>query len=280
MNLFGFKPKKTQKPEDENKNSHLTNNSCEIIGEDKAIIAYARVASTTAATLYLEYNRIMTVLDIDTPVTITVYREGKSAVLVTGKIVTATTRGITVSTDDVTELLYVRSSFRTRVFIPGRIYFGDPDEKDSFEQDVMIDDISINGVMMSCPAELEVDSVGVLEFRLPADVLYLPIIIRRCVERQDSVYMKYGGEFCEPSVKQSNTVSHFIFQLTTAMRQHGSTSTSDYRLFKKAWNSILEWEKGRHGIKPSMLNRYNRKSIAGQNNFFKRKNFTNRNGGK
>ncbi len=282
MNLFNLKSKKNDIADDNNPNSYLNDLSCEITKEDKTVIGYARVASSTSVTLYLEYNRQMPVLEVDMPLTLTVYREGQSAILLVGKVVTSTTRGITVSTDEVTELLYTRSSFRTRVFIPGTLYFGDPDDGTGFEQDVMIDDISINGVMMSCPAELELDSVGMLEFRLPSTILYLPIILRRAVHRQDSVYMKYGGEFCEPSVKQANAVSHFIFQLSTSMRQLSSLtgSTSDYRLFKKAWNHIIEWERSRHDIKPSMLNRYDRKSIAGKNNFFKRKNFTNRSGGK
>ncbi len=274
MNLFNLHRKK--EPAFDNPNSRLVDLSCEITIGERIPPAYARVESATEEKIRLIYNRRMSVLEEESKVTVNVFREDEPAILITGVVSTATSQHVDLKIEKQTELDYIRASFRTRVFIPGRLYLGDPDTEVEQEYDVMIDDISINGIMMSCPAELRTDDIGVLEFRLPNEVLYVPLMVRRVVERQDSIYKKYGGEFCDPSVKQSNTISHFVFQLNTAMRQHQSSSGSDFKLFKKAWDTVVEWEKTRSDRPPSMLNRYDRKSIAGQNNFFKRKSFTNR----
>ncbi len=274
MNLFKLNRKK--EPIDDSPNARLVDLSCEIAIEGRLSPAYARVDSVTDEKLRLAYNRRMTVLEEGSALTVNVFREDEPAILIVGNVASATTQYVDVKIEKQTELNYIRASFRTRVFIPGRLYLGDPETDSEQEFDVMLDDISINGVMMSCPAELVADDIGVLEFRLPNEVLYLPLTVRRVVERQDSIYKKYGGEFCDPTVKQSNSISHFVFQLNTAMRQHQSSSGSDFKLFKKAWETVVDWEKTRGDKPPSMLNRYDRRSISGQNNFFKRKNFTNR----
>ncbi len=274
MKLFNLKRKKNN--DNENANKHMLDLSCEIAKQDKAIIGYARVGNVTLDSLHLVYNRRMSIIEEGERLIITLYRDEEPAILINAVVTSSTSEHVNITIEKQSELDYVRSTFRTRVFIPGRLYKGDPDEDNSLDIDVMIDDISINGVMMSCTADLTIDDLYTLEFRLPTDILYVPVTIKRAVERQDSVYMKYGGEFCEPNVKQVNTISHFIFQFNTAMRQLQALYSGDYRLFRRAWKTIEEWEKSHHDRKPSMLNRYDRKSITGQNNYFNRKNYNNR----
>ncbi len=274
MNLFSLIRKKEKV--DDNVYNRLIGNSCEVSTSDKTVLGYARVESGSAEGLHLVYNRQTSLIEEGEHIIVTVYRDEEPAILVNATVAFSTSQNLDISVDSESELNYVRSSFRTKVYIPGRFYKGDPESENNFEQEVMIDDISINGVMLSCSTELNLDDIGTLEFRLPTEVMYVPVMIKRAVERQDNIYKKYGGEFCEPSAKQLNTISHFIFQLTTALHQLKVNYSGDYRLFRKAWNTIEEWEKTHVDKKPSMLNRYDRKSISGQNNYFKRKNFTNR----
>ncbi len=272
MNLFKRKKQNTQTSEKDAYTS-LIGLNCEIAKEDGAILGYGKVISENDDEIEITFSHMIRNFSYDKPIRLTFYNDTDNNLVLTTNIVSSHNLSAMLKITDRSVLTNHRSNFRTRVFIPGTLLFDptlDEDNDDSIEYEVQINDISLTGLMLMCEAELNVGDSCVVCFRLPTETMYLPSVIKRRIHRPDNIHRQYGLEFCEPTQKQVDIICQFLFLLDTAMRQLRTTSLSEFKLFENSWELIREWSRSYSEKTPSMLGRYNRKGIAGKNNFFRK----------
>ncbi len=271
INLFKKKP--AHQPTEKEKNS-LVDLYCEIAKDDNTILGYGNVINEKPDEIEISYSHMIRNLSIGENIRLTFYNDTDNNLVLTCVIISAQNLSAILKISDRSVMTNHRTNFRSRVFVPGTLLF-DPtledDIDDSIEYEIEINDISLSGLMLMCEADLNVGDACVVTFRLPNETMYLPSIIKRRINRPDNVHRQYGLEFCEPTVKQVDAICQFLFLLDTAMRQLRSEKLSDFKLFENSWELIREWARSYNEKTPSMLGRYNRRGIAGPNNYFRRK---------
>ncbi len=272
INLFKRKPVESPPPE-KDKNS-LVDLYCEIAKEDNSILGYANVLRENESELEISFSHMIRNLTTGENIRLTFYNDTENNLVLSAEIVSSQNLSAVVKIVTRSVMTNHRTNFRSRVFIPGTLLF-DPtledDVDDALEYDIEVNDISLSGLMVMCEADLKAGDACVVTFRLPNETMYLPAIIKRRINRPDNVHRQYGLEFCEPTVKQVDAICQFLFLLDTAMRQLRSEKISDFKLFEDSWDLIREWSRSYNEKTPSMLGRYNRKGIAGPNNFFRKR---------